>query len=178
LGYELQAEAARKMVERVGAKPGILAKELEKVITYAGKTKTVTGSMVGELVGEIKMENAFALTEALKEKKSEKALRLLRNQLDHGEDPVKILGLIAWQFRTLWEVKHYQAQKLGARKIAEQMGAKPFLVEKAMQYTKNFNRATLRNGIKSLFEADRELKTSGKDPQGILESLLLRLCSG
>ena len=178
LGYELQAEAARKMVERVGAKPGILAKELEKVITYAGKTKTVTGSMVGELVGEIKMENAFALTEALKEKKSEKALRLLRNQLDHGEDPVKILGLIAWQFRTLWEVKHYQAQKLGARKIAEQMGAKLFLVEKAMQYTKNFNRATLRNGIKSLFEADRELKTSGKDPQGILESLLLRLCSG
>jgi DNA polymerase-3 subunit delta len=91
---------------------------------------------------------------------------------------VKIRGLIAWQFRTLWEVKHYQAQKLGARKIAEQMGAKPFLVEKAMQYTKNFNRATLRNGIKSLFEADRELKTSGKDPQGILESLLLRLCSG
>ena len=64
LGYELQAEAARKMVERVGAKPGILAKELEKVITYAGKTKTVTGSMVGELVGEIKMENAFALTES------------------------------------------------------------------------------------------------------------------
>ena len=62
LGYELQAEAARKMVERVGVKPGILAKELEKVITYAGKTKTVTGSMVGELVGEIKMENAFALT--------------------------------------------------------------------------------------------------------------------
>ena len=178
MGYELQADAARKMVERVGAKPGILAKELEKVITYAGKTKTITGSMVAELVGEIKMENAFALTEALKEKKSEKALRLLQNQLDHGEDPVKILGLIAWQFRTLWEVKHYQAQKLGARKIAELMGVKPFLVEKAVQYTKNFNRATLRNGIKSLFEADRELKTSGKDPQGILESLLLRLCSG
>lgn len=178
LGYELQAEAARKMVERIGAKPGILATELEKVITYAGKTHTITGAMVGELVGEIKMENAFALTEALKEKKTEKALRLLKNQLDHGEDPVKILGLIAWQFRTLWEVKHYQAQKLGARKIAEQMGAKPFLVEKALQYTKNFSRSTLKNGIKSLFEADRELKTSGKDPQGILESLLLRLCSG
>ena len=66
----MQAEAARKMVERVGAKPGILAKELEKVITYAGKTKTVTGSMVGELVGEIKMENAFALTGRLLKKRS------------------------------------------------------------------------------------------------------------
>ncbi|KMP10425.1 DNA polymerase III subunit delta [Candidatus Nitromaritima sp. SCGC AAA799-A02] len=177
MGYELKPEAARKMVERVGPKLGILAQELEKVITYAGKSKTVTGAMVGELVGEIKMENAFALTEALKEKKSEKALRLLHNQLDHGEDPTKILGLIAWQFRTLWEVKHYQARKLTPRKIAEQMGAKPFLVEKALQYTKNFSREALKNGLRNLFEADRELKTSGKDPQGVLESLLLRLCS-
>ena len=177
LGYELRLEAARKMVERVGAKPGILAKELEKVITYAGKAETITESMVGDLIGEIKMENAFALADSLKEKKVEKVLRLLKNQLDHGEDPVKVLGLIAWQFRTLWEVKYYQAQKLGAREIAAQMGAKPFLVEKALQCTKNFNLITLRNGIKSLFEADRELKTSGKDPQGILESLLSRLCS-
>lgn len=177
LGYELCPEAARKIVERVGAKPGILAKELEKVITYAGKIKTITESMVGELVGEIKMENAFALTEALKGKRTEEALRLLKNQLDHGEDPVKVLGLIAWQYRTLWEVKYHQTRKLGGQEIAEKMGAKPFLVNKALQYTKNFNLATLRNGIKCLFEADRALKTSGKDPQGILESLLLRLCS-
>lgn len=95
LGYELKTEAARKMVERVGAKPGIIVKELEKIITYAGKVKTISESMVGELVGEIKMENAFALSEAPKEKKTEMVLRFLKNQLDHGEDPLKILGLIA-----------------------------------------------------------------------------------
>ena len=178
MGYELQAEAARKMVDRVGPKPGILAQELEKVITYAGKSKTVSGEMVAELVGEIKMENAFALTEALKERRSEKALLLLRNQLDHGEEPLKILGLIAWQFRTLWEVKCHEARKLGPKKIAELMGAKPFMVEKALQHTKNFSQETLKNGLKNLFEADLELKTSGKDPQGVLESLLLKLCLG
>ena len=177
-GYNLSSEAARKMVDRVGAKPGILAKELEKVMTYAGKENKITESMVGELVGEMKMENAFLLTEALKEKKAEKALLLLQNQLGQGEDPIKILGLIAWQFRTLWEVKHYQGQKYGVQKIAKQMGAKPFLVEKALQYTKNFNQSKLREGMKCLFEADQELKTSGRAPQGILEALLLRICSG
>ena len=134
--------------------------------------------MVGELVGEMKTDNAFLLTEALKEKKTESALLLLRNQLDHGEDPIKILGLIAWQFRTLWEVKHYQAQKYGVQKIAEKMGAKPFLVEKAMQYTKNFDLSNLQKGMKCLLETDRKLKTSGKDPQGALETLLLQICSG
>ena len=177
-GYNLNTEAARKMVDSVGAKPGILAKELEKVMTYAGKENRISETMVAEVVGEIKTENAFLLTEALKEKKAEKALLLLKNQLDQGEDPIKILGLIAWQLRTLWEVKYYQAQKYGVQKIAKQMGAKPFLVEKAMQYTKNFNRSNLRKGMKFLFEADRELKTSGRDPQGILETLLLRICSG
>jgi DNA polymerase-3 subunit delta len=58
------------------------------------------------------------------------------------------------------------------------MGAKPFMVEKALQYTKNFSQETLKNGLKNLFEADLELKTSGKDPQGVLESLLLKLCLG
>jgi len=177
-GYNLNTEAARKMVDSVGAKPGILAKEFEKVMTYAGKESRISETMVAEVVGEIKTENAFLLTEALKEKKAEKALLLLKNQLDQGEDPIKILGLIAWQLRTLWEVKYYQAQKYGVQKIAKQMGAKPFLVEKAMQYTKNFNRSNLRKGMKFLFEADRELKTSGRDPQGILETLLLRICSG
>jgi len=177
-GYELNLDAAQKMVDKIGAKPGILAKELEKVMNYAGKEKKITGSMVGELVGDIKMGNAFALTEAIKMKKADKAIVLLHNQLEHGEEPVKILGLIAWQYRVLWEVKYYQNQKFGAQKIANQMDSKLFLIEKALQYTKNFNSAKLKEGMKYLFEADRELKTSGKDPQGILESLLLRLCSG
>ena len=176
-GYDLSLEAARKIVDKVGAKPAILAKELEKLMTYAGKENKITESMVEDLIGEIKMENAFLLTEALKNKKVEKALLVLQKQLGQGDEPIKILGLIAWQIRTLWEVKHYQDEKYGTQKIAKQMGAKPFLVEKAMQYTQNFNRSQLRKSMKYLFEADRELKTSGRDPQGILETLLFRICS-
>ncbi len=177
-GYDLSLEAAKKMVGQIGPKPGILAKELEKAMTYIGKENKITESVVSELVGEMKMENAFSLIEALKEKQTEKVLLLLRNQLDHGEDPIKILGLIAWQFRTLWEVKHYQAQKYSVQKIAEQTGAKPFIIEKTLKYTKNFNQLELRNGMQYLFEADRQLKTSSKDSHGVLETLLLRICSG
>ncbi len=46
-GYELSVEAARKMVGRIGAKPGILAKELEKVMIYAGKEKKISYSNFG-----------------------------------------------------------------------------------------------------------------------------------
>ena len=178
LGYTLSGEAARLIVERIGQKPGILATELDKVLTYAGENSNVTEKDVAKVVGAIRMENVFALTEALKEKNTEKALALLRNQLEHGEEPVKILGMVAWQLRTIWEVKSYQDKKIPAGKIAQEMGAKPFMIEKAMRHTKNFSVAQLKRGFENLFQADRELKTTGKDPEGVLETLVLRLCSG
>jgi len=86
--------------------------------------------------GESKLENIFALTDALKTKNPETALRLLNNQIDHGEEPIKILGTIAWQFRMIWEVKHFQKQNLPSGQIAKAMGANPFVVDKALQHTR------------------------------------------
>ncbi len=177
-GYTLSPDAARLMVERTGSKPGILASELEKVMTYVGKARSISDQEVLEMVGDIKLQNPFALTEALKDKNAEKAFLLLHNQLDHGEEPLKILGTIVWQFRVIWEVKSYQAQKFSSAKIATEMGAKPFMVEKALKHTRSFSRQELAQNFKNLTQADRELKTSGLSPQGILETLILKLCSG
>ncbi len=178
LGVQLSSDAARLMVERTGPKPGVLAKELEKVITYSENSASISEENIREVVGDIKVENAFELTEALKERNAEKAIRLLHNQLDHGEDPIKVLGTMVWQFRVIWEVKRYRAQKLPAIKIAQEMGSKPFLVEKAMKCTENFSQQDLIWSFENLAQADRELKSSGNSPQGILESLILKLCCG
>ncbi|UCD11762.1 MAG: DNA polymerase III subunit delta [Nitrospinaceae bacterium] len=176
-GYRLAADAARRMIDHIGARPGLLASELEKLITFAGKEKDVTEEHVLSVVGEIRQENPFALTEALKEKNAQKALSLLDNQLEHGEDPIKVMGMIAWQLRVIWEVKAYQAKKIPPVKIAGEMGAKPFLVEKAMKHTGRFSCEELRRGFQHLAQADRDLKTTGKDPEGVLQTLVLRLCS-
>jgi len=177
-GYHLSPDAARQMVERTGSKPGVLVRELEKLMTYVGKDRSISDKEVLAMVGDIKQENPFALTEALKEKNTQQALALLHNQLGHGEEPLKILGTIVWQLRVIWEVKNYQRQNLPAAKIAEAMGAKPFMVEKAMKHTPNFSQRELIGSFKSLVQADRKLKTSGLSSQGILESLILTLCAG
>jgi len=178
MGYSLSPEAARQMVEQTGPKPGVLAVELEKVMTYAGKDRSISDQQVLAVVGDIKQEDPFALTEALKEKNAEQALALLHNQLDHGEEPLKILGTIVWQLRALWEVKYYQSQKLSPGTIAQEMGAKPFMVEKALKHTRNFSQLELIRSFKDLAQADRQLKSSGQSPKGILESLILKLCTG
>lgn len=175
-GYSLSADAARFLVNRVGARPGILATELEKTLLYAGKNKSVSERDVSEVVGESKLENAFALTDALKTKNPEKALNLLNNQIDHGEEPIKILGTIAWQLRMIWEVKHYQGKKIPSGQIAKIMGANPFVVDKALQHTHRFSVQQLRKGYLELVKADRSLKSTSKDPVAVMQTLVLNLC--
>lgn len=177
LGYTLDHDAAQTLLQRAGPKPGILAQELEKVITFAGGAKTIKQEAVAEVVGAIRMESVFDLTDALKEKNADRALRILRNQLEHGEEPVKVLGMIAWQFRLIWEAKHYQKQRMPRPQIAKQMGAKPFVVDQALRFAGNFSEDHLRRSFQSLSDADLELKSTGRAPEGILESLILKLCA-
>ncbi len=174
--YSLSSNAARVLINRVGARPGILAKELEKTLLYAGANKSISEKDVAEVVGESKTENVFALTEALKTKNSETALRLLNNQINHGEEPIKILGTIAWQFRMIWEVKHYQKKNLPSGQIAKTMGANPYVVDKALQHTDRFSTKQLRTGYLELAKADRSLKSTSQDPLAVMQTLVLNLC--
>jgi DNA polymerase-3 subunit delta len=165
------------MVERVGLKPGLLAGELEKVITFAGDTKSIDEQAVMEVVGETRQEDWFAITNALQSKNTAQSLKVLRNQLEHGAEPVNLLGSISGQFRLIWEVKHHQNTGTPPSRIAQKMGVHPFRVEQALRYAGKFSEGQLRDGFRSLFRADRELKGSGKAPEGILETLVLSLCS-
>jgi DNA polymerase III subunit delta len=173
-GYSMSKDVAEALVGRVGARPGVLVKELEKTLLYAGKKKNITMQDVSEVVGETKLEDVFSLTKALAEKNVDKALKLLRNQLSHKGDPIQILGAISWQFRMIWEAKSYQAQGIHSGEIAKKMGAHPFAVQKALQYTRKFSNQQLRNCYSELVQADRRLKTTSNQ-EGTMETLIINL---
>lgn len=176
-GYTMTINAARALINRVGARPGVLAQELDKILIYSGKKKAVSEKDVQEVVGETRLENIFLLTDALKNKNPHKALQILQNQLDNGEEPIKIMGTIAWQFRVIWEVKYYQQRNIPSGQIATAMGANPFVVEKALQHTKKFSTQQLRLSYLQLAQADRRLKSSSQNPFGIMQTLILGLTS-
>jgi DNA polymerase III subunit delta len=173
-GYSMSKDVAEVLVGRVGARPGHLVKELEKTLLYAGKKKTVSQQDVSDVVGETKMEDVFSLTKALAEKDVDEALKLLHNQLSHGGNPIQILGAISWQFRMIWEAKSYQTQGIHPKEIAKKMGAHPFAVQKALQYTRKFSNQQLRKCYSELVQTDRRLKTSS-NKEGAMETLIINL---
>ena len=106
-GYSISKNAAESLVNRVGYRPGILVQELEKLLVYAGKNKSISESDIMGVIGEAE-QDIWDLIDALMGKQTESELKLLQNQLDHGVAPEQILGAISGQFRTVWEVKNYQ----------------------------------------------------------------------
>jgi DNA polymerase III subunit delta len=173
-GYSMSKDVAEALVGRVGARPGILVKELEKTLLYAGEKNTITMQDVSEVVGETKLEDVFSLTKALAEKNVDKALKLLRNQLSHNGNPIQILGAISWQFRMIWAVKSCQEQGIHSGQIAKKIGEHPFSVEKAVPYARKFSTQQLRNCYSELVQADRRLKTTSNQ-EGTMESLIINL---
>jgi DNA polymerase-3 subunit delta len=174
-GYSISKNAAESLVHRVGDRPGILVQELEKLLVYAGKNKSISESDITEVIGETKQEIVWDLNEALMGKQTERALKLLHNQLDHGVAPEQILGAISKQLRTVWEVKNYQKQRHPANQIAKKMGAHPFVVQKALKHTQKLSVQQLRRCHAELVQADRSLKSTSHREE-VMETLILNLC--
>ena len=174
-GYSISKNAAESLVNRVGDRPGILAQELEKLLVYAGKNKSISESDIMEVIGETKQELIWDLNDALMGKQTERALKLLQNQLDNGVAPEIILGAISSKLRTVWEVKNYQEQGHPANQIAKKMGAHPYAVQKALEHTQKFSVQQLRRCHAELVQADRSLKSTSHREE-VMKALILNLC--
>ena len=174
-GYSISKNAAESLVNRVGNRPGILAQELEKLLVYAGKNKSISESDIMEVIGETKQEIVWDLNAAIMEKQTERALKLLHNQLDNGVAPEQILGAISTELRTVWEVKNYQEQRHPANQIAKKMGAHPYTVQKALKHTQKFSVQQLRRCHAELVQADRSLKSTSHREE-VMKTLILNLC--
>ena len=171
-GYSISKNVSESLVNRVGDRPGILMQELEKLLTYAGKKKSISESDLMEVIGETKQEIIWDLNAALMGKQTERALKLLQNQLDNGVAPEQILGAISTQLRTVWEVKNYQEQHHPASQIAKKMGVHTFVVQKALEHTQKFSVQQLRRCHAELVQADRSLKSTSHREE-VMEALIL-----
>jgi DNA polymerase III subunit delta len=99
-GLELAEDAAQLLVTFVGEEPAALAAELGKAALAGGADNKRVG--VGEIravVGEHRSREIFELTRAVELRDAGSALPLLDRLLSAGEEPLRILAILAGQAR-------------------------------------------------------------------------------
>jgi DNA polymerase III subunit delta len=99
-GFELRADAAQLLVTLVGDDPAALAGEVEKAALAGGpENRRVGTSEVRAVVGEHRSHEVFELTGAVERRDTAAALSLLERLLGAGEEPLRLLAILAGHSR-------------------------------------------------------------------------------
>jgi DNA polymerase-3 subunit delta len=175
-GLSIQRDAAQYLRQTIGNDLQKFNNELEKVAISIKEKKTVTFDDVKAVVGDFREYTSFDLAAALGQKNGEQALLVLSRLIQEGEQPVGLLGSIAWNFRRLMRAKAMEAAGVGYEEIKRKLNVifhqSALFQEQVRQYTMN----ELREAFDVMLSTDRSLKSSGLNGRLVLERMILRLC--
>lgn len=176
-GFAFAPGVAERLILYAGTGLQGLSKELEKCALYAGQGGTLTEDALEQLVTRTIEQNIFALIEHIVQLRMEQAFAMLSELLRRKEEPIKIVMLIARQFRIMFQVKDLSQQGYSQQQIASQLGLHPYAVKVAAGQAGRFDAKRLAAILQQLADLDYQMKSGKIDKVLGLELFLLRLAA-
>ncbi len=174
LGVEIDREAAVLIAEILNGEPARIRIEMEKLATFVQGRNRITTSDVEELVVAARRNTVWQLTDMLASRKRKDALAFLDNLLREGEQPLGIVGALAWTYRKLIEARDLPPQTPGFQ-AARELGMRPDAADAAVRQAHRIPRKELLASLATLAEADSQLKSANPNPRALMEFLIARL---
>ena len=157
-GGEIDAAAAAKLAEMVGANPQQAAQEIAKLLTYANWSRPVSMEDV-QAVSIVSAEaDIFKMVDAVAAGNGHLASRLLRNLLEN-EDAFALWPMIVRQFRLMLLARELIESHGSPRDLAEAQHVPDFAAQKAFEQARRYSMPALEKIYHRLLEIDEAAKT-------------------
>jgi DNA polymerase III subunit delta len=174
-GVEFAKGAAEDLAEFVSGDLMRLKTEVDKLATFAAEKKLVRREDVSLLVISEKTTTIWEVADLLAARQTKKALEFIERLLREGEEPMGMIGAMAWMYRKLIEASEVRGATNGWQ-AARVLGMRPEQAELALQCARKISKERLLDGLTALQEADDRLKGGGsKEPRIVMEFLICRL---
>lgn len=175
LNFSITGDALGLFVSFVGSSLLEVMTELEKLTLYAGSPRLLDVPDIRAVVSSVRAENIFEIGNAVGRQSPGKALALGRHLIADGEAPLKILALLIRHYRQLWKARELQVEGRETSEIARGAGVPPFVVDGLIAQGRKYSRTDFRRAFRLFVEADLAMKSSGSQPEVVLENLLIQL---
>lgn len=177
-GHKMSSEVADLLAEIAGPELGYVADAVERLSLFVGPKNPITEDAVATIVTRVRTSSVWELLDVLGRRDVARAMALLADVFDPRDGGLKLLGAVAWSVRQL--VKFESALRAGSdpREAAQRAGMPPFKANDAARTVKGVPPGTLANWLRLLAETDLALKGSKRQPQAILETMLIEMCKG
>ncbi|WP_046173884.1 DNA polymerase III subunit delta [Domibacillus indicus] len=174
-GAVIEGEAIQQLLAIAGFHLSVLAMEIAKLALHAGEGNEITEEHVAALTSRTLESDIFRLVDRIVTGQLQEALRIYYDLIRLNEEPLKILAVIAGQFRLIYQVKELVKKGYGQQQIAGQLKVHPFRVKIAGSQAQAFSEHQLSVIMQMLAECDYEMKSSGMEKKMIIELFLFRL---
>lgn len=177
-GYEIAPRAVQMLADYVGTDLQRAAREIEKLITFAGERTRLTAEDVLSASGQTRAFNVFELQAALGEGRHADAQRIadriLQQAANQRGEAIMMVAVLNGYFDKLWKLQKPGALRKNKYDLAGYIGVSPYFVQEYKQAAQRYNKSALSEAYSALLAADYELKGGAPREASVVVTLLLR----
>ena len=172
--YNIDYKTIQLFLDRVGNNPLIIQNEINKIKIYKGNDKNITDEDIINLTNKLIEIDIFKLIDYIVRKNKEKALELYYEMLKMNEEPIKIVVILANQFRIMYQSKELLKKGYSEKDIAGILKIHPYRVKLAIQNSRNYTSQMLLKLLNNLADIDIGIKTGTLNKNLALELFILK----
>lgn len=173
--YQISNTSINLLIDRVGKNLAILEQEVNKIKTYKNNDFYITESDIILLTHKSFDIDIFALIEAIVSKDKKTALNIYNEMLKYNEEPIKIIVMLANQFRIIYQAKEMYKKGYTESDIASNLGIHPYRIKLALNKAREYSSENLLNYLKKLSDLDIGIKTGNINKEIGLELFIINL---
>lgn len=177
-GKKITQRDMELLLTKTGIDMGNLRMELEKLITYTGERDVVRAEDIEAVCTTQTTNKIFDMVRAVTEKNQRKALELYYDLLTLKEPPMRILFLLAKQFRQLLLTKRLAAEGASQNEIASRLGVPSFVVRNISACARSYTVEELEKAVEDFVDAEEAVKTGRLGDVLSVELLIVKYSSG
>ena len=161
LGLQLDPEAAKELVARVGSSQQRLSRELEKIALAVHPSANVTTADVEQLAASDTAPGAYDLADALVAGDLKTTLALAEQLDEHGERPGRLIFPVVRRLREVHQAAALLAAGMPDAKVGEALKGPPWATKKVIAKAKKADVGTLERAICVFADLEVELRGGG-----------------
>jgi len=173
--YNIDYKDIILLKDRISSNPLIIKNELDKIKLYKGDDKNITSWDIINLTNKSVSTDIFKFIDNIIKKNREDAITMYHNMLLMKEEPLKIIIMLADQFRIMYQAKELMMKGHSEKSITDILKIHPYRVKLAIQNGRNYSSSVLLKYINELALLDIGIKTGTLNKDLALELFLLKI---
>lgn len=173
---KLAPGATELLHQLVGSNLQDINSEMLKLSQLLGSEKTVTEDVILKSVSHTRIDSVFDLTDAIGAGDLARALGCLVNLLDHGQNEVGVVALIARHVRILRLINEGLKEGLSGARLSSRAGVSPYFLKNYIDQARGWSEPRLDRTFEALLDTDRALKSSPVASHIWLENFVVQTC--